>query len=883
MRHNWQDFRKLQPIFMPIRTTFSYLLLCVCLLCLGSCTIFHRIGEKEVYLKKQKIVLHEEAYGTPDSLLTRTQRMSNTWGLSQRPAEFFIADEDLMGLTKLKPNRRILWARFNLGIYTIVPKKRLKYSEERAALRCYTKNQRRSAKGKKPKEGCKSFWMWMAYTVGEPPAQLDSLKLRKAEQQMSVYLAKNGYFDNKVDARVIFKRKGLIFWRKGQKCKVQYHIYPNSPYHIREISASVEDPAIAKIYPSLSRQSLLHAGDKFNIDVLDQERERIAHLLNNRGYYEFTKDYIVFDADSAVGDRQVDLKLLITAPRGASPVHPDSLVVVPHKKYFMGKIFVHTDFDLSNPLDSDKDTLYYDGVYIIYKDKPSVTKELISCTQIIQSNELYQKDKLESTYKRYSQLGVMRATSIVLTPMAVRDSSGVYMLEAHIRLTPSKLQGYQFYPNVTHRDGNFGLYSSIAYRHRNLFRGAEALEIQALGGVEAAQTLTQTRDPGDPQGQNIRRAFALNTFEVGPEITYKVPRLWPLNCDRTRKSSEPYSSITAGLNYQNRPEYLRTLSTLRFSWNAIANPDQVSRWSINWAELSLIKIQKEQVFIDFLEQQRDSLLKNSYQDHLILSLLNGSYSVNTQKKSFQRAFFYWKISGGFTGVAARAIMAVIGAERDSLNSFRLLDLRFAHYARVENEFKWVVNANDKNTFAFRLYQGIGVPLANNPALPFEKSFFSGGSNGIRAWQARTLGPGSWRSGTNLRTFNNIGELKLEGNFEYRFKMTEMLNWALFYDAGNIWLLKPNEAKPGGDFVADRFLSEVAMGGGIGLRLNFDLFLVRFDFGLQLKDPSKVIGERWLWQPKTEYLQFVQENIDATVNTIPWRSITMFNLGIGFPF
>jgi Omp85 superfamily domain len=845
--------------------------------------MFHRIGPTENYLKNHSIVIHDEVSGTPDSLLTFNQKLSYGLGLSQRPQNFTISDEALIGLSKLKPNRRILWARFNLGIYTLVPKRRLAYSEERAAIRCYEKNLRRAAKKRKPKEGCKGFWMWMAYTVGEPPAQLDSLKLKKAEQQMSVYLAKNGYFDNHVKAEVLYKRKGLIFWRKGKKCRVQYHIYPGDPYRLRNIVPQIEDKAIAGIYPQISAQSILKPGMTFNLDVLDQERDRIASILNNRGYYEFTKDYIVFDADSTVGNHEVDLKLLLTSPRGPSPLHPDSSMQVPHKKFFMGKIFVHTDFDLGNPFDERADTLYHDGVYIIYHDKPSISKELISCTQVIQSNELYQKDKIERTYKRYSQLGVMRATSIVLSPLATLDSSGVYLLETHIRLTPGERQGYNFNPKITHRDGNFGLYGSLSYRHRNLFRGAEALEVQAIGGLEAAQTLTQVPDPNNPQNQNIRRAFALNTYEVGPEVTYKVPRLWPLGCDRTRKSSEPFSSITAGLNYQNRPEYLRTLSTLRFGWNAIANPDQVSRWSVDWAELSLIKIQKEQIFIDFLQDQNDSLLKNSYQDHLILSFLNASYSVNTQKKTFQRAFFYWKIAGGFAGVGARTVMSVFGAERDSLDAFHIAGLRYAHYGRIENEFKWFINVNDKNTFAFRLFQGLGVPLANNPALPFEKSFFSGGSNGIRAWQARTLGPGSWRSDQSLKTYNNIGELKLEGNFEYRFKMTNMLNWALFYDAGNIWLLRPNAAKPGADFSGERFLSEVAMGGGIGLRLNFDFFLVRFDFGLQLKDPSKVIGERWLWQPKTEYLQHVQENIDATIQNVPLRSITMFNLGIGFPF
>jgi hypothetical protein len=679
----WQDFRKLQPNIMRNHFNVQVLMTCLALLGLSSCTLFHRIGENENYLKKHDVVIHEERFGTPDSLLTFKQKLRNRWNISPfyKDFDFEITEDELLFLSKLKPNRRILWARFNLGIYTLVPKRRLAYSEERAAIRCYEKNLKRSAKGKKPKEGCKSFWMWMAYTVGEPPAQLDSLKLKKAEQQMSVYLAKSGYFDNIVDAEVVYKKKGLAFWRKGKKCKVHYHIYPGPTYKLRNITPIIEDESIANIYPFLSNQSLLSPGLTFNIDVLDRERERIAALLNNRGYYEFTKDYIVFDADSTVGQRMVDLKLRITALRGSSPIHPDSLSIVPHKKYFMGKIFVHTDFDLVNPLDEGKDTTYFDGVYIISKGKPSISKELISCTQVIQSNELYQKDKIERTYKRYSQLGVMRATSIVLTPVTGIDSSRVHLLESHIRLTPGERQGYNFNPKITHRDGNFGLYGSLSYRHRNLFRGAEALEIQAIGGLEAAQTLTQVQDPNDPQNQNIRRAFRLNTYEVGPEVTYKVPRLWPLGCDRTKKSSEPFSSITAGLNYQNRPEYLRTLSTLRFGWNAIANPDQVSRWSVDWAELSLIKIQKEQIFVDFLEEQNDSLLKNSYQDHLILSFLNASYSVNTQKKNFQRAFFYWKIAGGFAGVGARSVMTALGLQKDSLDAYLIGGLRYAHYGK----------------------------------------------------------------------------------------------------------------------------------------------------------------------------------------------------------
>jgi len=168
------------------------------------------------------------------------------------------------------------------------------------------------------------------------------------------------------------------------------------------------------------------------------------------------------------------------------------------------------------------------------------------------------------------------------------------------------------------------------------------------------------------------------------------------------------------------------------------------------------------------------------------------------------------------------------------------------------------------------------------ALPFEKSFFSGGSNGIRAWQARTLGPGGYRDARYPVTFNNIGEIKLEGNFEYRFKLTPLFNLALFADVGNIWLIHPDPNRPKADFELTRFADEIAIGGGLGFRLDFDFFLVRLDMGMQLKDPAKIEGERWLWQPKLEYLSYLAST-GSTIERVPLRQSMVFNLGIGFPF
>jgi outer membrane protein assembly factor BamA len=228
------------------------------------------------------------------------------------------------------------------------------------------------------------------------------------------------------------------------------------------------------------------------------------------------------------------------------------------------------------------------------------------------------------------------------------------------------------------------------------------------------------------------------------------------------------------------------------------------------------------------------------------------------------------------------VMDLTNQPVDSLSSHRIYGIRFAQYFRGEGDFRYYSNVNDRNAFVMRVYGGIGVPRKNAITLPFEKSFFSGGANGLRAWQARTLGPGSSRDPLLPQTFNNIGELKLEGNIEYRFKFTPMLNWAFFADAGNIWLLKEDSNRKGADFNGDRFVSEIAIGGGFGLRVDFDYFLVRLDVGVQLKDPAKVQGERWLWQPKEEYIAYLASTGNA-VDRLKLRNNTVFNLGIGFPF
>ncbi len=815
----------------------------------ASCSGLRRVPDGDAFLQRHDVVLHKSE------------------------EDFAITKDELLTFTKLNPNRRILWLRFNHTIYLMVNKNKLEESDRKTAVRCAKKNARRLRKGKTLKE-CQSWRSFMAYTVGEPTVLLDSVKMKKGAEQMNVYLHKKGYFRSEVAPEVIFNEK-------KNKCRVVYNVTPGKVYRIRTIDYNISDPEMAKVESVILENSLIKPSSKFDIDVLDLERERIATFFNNRGYYEFNKEHIIYKVDSSQGGYVVDVRMNLQLQKESLIAFPDSIVEVPHKKYFIGDIYVQTDFNLATPDRIPPDTIYFDGFKILSDGKPDITEYLISCLQGYNTGDLYQKNKLDKTYKRYSQLGVFRASNIQLIPKKEAAGPNINILDTYIRLTPAKKQSFTIDPHVTNRSGNMGIYGNITYTHRNLFRGAEAMDVRIIAGVEASQTLVQTSTPTDATGQQIRRNLGLNTFEFGPEVTYRVPRLWPFGCDYTQLSSDPQTSVSAALNYQSRPDYERTLSQLKFSYNWIENPDVVRRVNIDAVEFSIIKIQKSQSFQDFLDRLSDAFLSNSYQDHLILAT-NAALTWNTQKLKYQKHYYYLRIAGSGAGNLLNGFMTIIDAPVDTSNIHTIAGIRFAQYFRGETDLRYYFNVNEKNAFVWRVYGGLGVPRKNAVVLPFEKSFFGGGSNGIRAWQARTLGPGSYRNPEDPQTFNNIGEIKLEANFEYRFKLTMMFNWALFVDAGNIWLINKDIVRPGASFSSDRFMSEIAFGGGVGMRLDFDFFLVRLDLGLQLKDPAKIQGERWLWQPKDEYKEYLAST-NNPVDRIPFASNLVFNLGIGFPF
>lgn len=826
---------------------------------LSSCNSTRRLSDDEVFLRKNKIEFPEG--DQPSSL----------------------PSEDLKNVIKQKENRKILFFRFNMAMYNMVNPKRRARSHEKKVERVNRKiaktqlkahqatkekkKKRLEKKSKKLKtEEVRTLRDWLAETVGEKPVVLDTILVDKTASQLSVFMSKKGYFDNRVESEIIYNK------RNKRKAKVIYNLYPDESHHIKSIVYEIQDPEIKLEETSIININNTKVGDRFDVDVMNETREDITSYLNNRGYFSFVKDYIRFEADSTVGDHLVDLYLKVNSP---TKLVNDSLIVYPHKKFYIGDITIKTEEDIFESNKTYQDTIILNDLIILYDEILHIRPKLIDYNVGFSKGQIYQKSRIEKTYRRFSDLGIYDAVSIQFVS---KEIQGIPVLDCTISLTPAKVQSIALEGTGTHRDGSLGIFGSAVYRHKNMFNGAESGELKLISGFEAQQSLTSSELNEDI---NVSNRLALNTFEIGPEASIYLHNLFPYPKSKLTRSNDPYTKITAAYNFQSRPDYVRTISQFVYSGSFIENQEKGSSFRYDLFNLSLVNIDKTAEFQQFLDDLDNQSLTASYNNHLISSA-RFTWFKNTQKGVNQRSYSYYKPSIEASGILIRAFHDIIGKEKNETGAYEILDIVYSNYLKTEHDFRTYWQSNIKNRYVFRTYVGLGYPLVNLGVLPFEKSFFAGGSNGIRGWQARSLGPGSFRDTTSLLTFNKLGDIKLELNLEYRFKMTNMFEGAIFLDVGNIWLLNEDPQFPGSGFEYNQFISEMAVGSGIGFRLDFEYFLVRFDFGIQLKDPSKIKGERWFWEPKDDYDEFARPFYPEGeyVNFFPNIN---FNLGIGYPF
>jgi outer membrane protein assembly factor BamA len=573
-------------------------------------------------------------------------------------------------------------------------------------------------------------------------------------------------------------------------------------------------------------------------------------LLKSNGYYAFADDYVRFKADSALGSNEVDLTLYIE-----NPTRKDSITVKDkgHQTYVIRNIYVDTDYDPKQP-NASRDTLFYNGIYFITKDKFIHRPEMLHDKLFFTEGDLYRVRRSELTYQYLSGLRAFRLINISFKDFVEQD--GRHVLDCIIHLSSSMRQSYAVEAQGTNTEGNLGLAGTFTYQNKNLFRGAEIFEFKLKGGIETQVVSSNVVD------QPIWKGLPFNTLELSPEVSLIIPKfLAPFRTDKILRYGNPKSIISLAYNFQQRPDYTRSIFTARFGYQWAQNQSMQHR--LNPMEVNFVNIYNEDArFLERIDGLRDELLRNSYRPHLTTTT-NYTLTYSGQKLSKRDDFSYVRLRLESSGNLLRGIMAAAQAEKDTTGSYRIFDIPFAQYLKYEIDFRRYIIPNASSMVVLRAYHGLGYPLLNLGALPFESSFFAGGANGIRAWPARSLGPGGWIDSLDLG--DQFADIKLELNIEYRFNIYRWFKGAIFADAGNIWLVNPDKDRPNANFDFTRFYKEIAFGIGIGLRLDFNFFVIRVDVAKPFHDPNKQEGQRWV------------------VDDFSERSPINVNIGIGYPF
>ncbi|MBW6459307.1 MAG: BamA/TamA family outer membrane protein [Bacteroidales bacterium] len=700
------------------------------------------------------------------------------------------------------------------------------------------------------------FSTWLREKVGEQPAIYDSASAISSSFEMKQYLSKVGYFN----AEVSFSTRRL----KKHKVHVDYLVIPSTPYILSIVNYDISDSLIKHFIDLSKTEKKITSGIVYNAFELDRERDRLTAILNNNGYYYFRKDHIFYEIDSTLGNKKMKLDLKIRSLQTPSLSEPWKMEQKEHKQYFIRNVYIRSDYEAITPVSSPSDTLRFTisdrrGIrdpydyYIIHTSDLKIRPLTIAQSVFIKSGEPYRQIDINRTRSRINELGSYIHANIRFRDVTIADTSKTGTLDCNIELIRRKLHSFTVETEATNSGGRPGIGLNFTYQNNNIFRGAEIFRIKARGALEAQKLFG-----GDAEYASNLPFF--NTIEAGLEATVIFPRfLIPVRQDRFPKYFKPKTTLSLGFGYENRPEYHRWLNNLSFGYDW--KESDRKRHQIFPFDWSLINVNLTPEFQQIIDDEPNDRIKYQYSDNFITAI-RYTFTYNTQDIRKMQDFFYFRGNLETAGNLLRAGAGIFEAKTDTLGNYVFFGIPFSQYAKIDFDFRFFNIISRNNSVAYRLFMGAGVPYGNASALPLEKGFYAGGSNGMRGWPYRLLGPGSYNDPGN--SFDRMGDIQLEANLEYRFAVYRFIKSALFADFGNIWLLKEDNSYQGGEFKFGRFYKEFAIDVGLGVRLDFNFFILRVDFAIPLRDPAQPAGSRWV--------------IDK------WQfSDIIINFGIGYPF
>ncbi|MBR0024532.1 MAG: BamA/TamA family outer membrane protein [Muribaculaceae bacterium] len=666
------------------------------------------------------------------------------------------------------------------------------------------------------KDSSNWFNKWIR-RVGAPPVIYDSTLTTASENQLQRALTNKGYLKNQVSSEVKLNPK-------KKKAEVDYFITLNEPYRIRSITYDIPNDSLRDLILADTTDFPIKCSSPLDHKKLDSERDLIVQRLRNNGYYAFNKNYITFVADTAAGSHEVDLTLSLSNKTQDLPHLPH---IEGHRQFYVRDVIFVTSYDaVSMQNGVYGETVTYNGITVLYGDDRYIAAEILDENCFIRPGSIYNASDVDRTYKALGRLGIIKYINIDMK--AVGEIGGDLWVDAYILLNRDKSQTISFSLEGTNSEGDLGFGIGADYQHRNIFKGSEILNVKFKASYESLS--------GDLSGL-INDNYSEYSGDVGITFPkFKMPFLRESFKRRIQASTEFMTSF----NYQERPEYTRIIAGAgwKYIWSERNNQ---MRHTFNLIDVSYVYLPKSK--INFLDSITNPLLRYSYENHLIMRMGYTFYKTNRRPTTpfttvLQDNIYTIRASAETAGNLLYGISHMIGQKREDDDSYKVFGTRYSQYVKLDGDFAVTHYINQRSSLAFHAGFGIAVPYGNSTVLPFEKRFYSGGANSVRGWGVRTLGPGSFDGKKAQNSFiYQCGDIRLDLNLEYRCKLFWVLELGAFIDCGNVWTIKEYENQPGGAFKIGKFFEQLALSYGLGLRMDFTYFLLRFDVGMKAHNPA----------------------------------------------
>ena len=684
--------------------------------------------------------------------------------------------------------------------------------------------------GENPKS---KFKKWLR-KIGQAPVLMSAVKPQVTTAVIDSKLFNIGIFNSMTEFSIVEKK---------HTTSIVYTSYIHMRYKLKAVVYSIPDDSLSKVIHSGMNMTVIKEGDDYNLDLLKLERVRIDALLKDRGYFYFNPDYLLFKADTSDVSHTVSLKLTL------KDSIPENALTV----YRIRKVIINQNYSLSEvPKDSTIDTVMYRRtVYLGKADEQNINPRVISRSVYLRKNQIYSRENHTITLSRLMSMGNFK---FVQVKFSESDTTANGYLDVTILMTPMPKYTFRTELDLVSKSNNYtGPQLSLSALNRNTFKGAELLNLTMAGSFE-----TQLG-----QGAN------LFSYSLNPQAELTFPRfLVPFNI-KSHSRYNPKTRLLLSYNFLKRVNYFN-MNTFQFiygfKWKESIRVDQ----EFNPVNISYTTVGNRSALFDTL-LVHNTFLAKSYEEQFIAG---GSYSFtyNEQMLPAKKVQFYFNLSAETAGNLFSLANLISGHKISSGQPSKVVGTIYSQFAKLSVDGRVFYNFPDKNKIALRLFAGVADPYGNSSVMPYSKQFFSGGPNSIRAFQINSLGPGIYQQNDSTKKILQLGgDIKLEMNAEYRFGIYRFLKGAMFVDAGNVWLQKSNPSNTGSPFLFSTFLNEMAVGAGVGLRLDVSFFILRFDLAIPLRKPWLPENQRW-----------VTNQIDFGNST--WRSQNLLlNIAIGYPF